>query len=113
MKRVGELYEVVVFTASVSKVGSIFTVFEDVADLKKVRRPVTGPIGHSQCCASSTIPRELLQPPGQLRQGPLTSWPGSSRNNHHRQLAHFIHLPPPARSADQQLVLRRARQRAP
>ena len=46
-------------------------------------------------------------------QGPLSSWSRSTRNDHYRQLPHILHLPPPTRRSDKQLVFRRPRQRAP
>ena len=45
--------------------------------------------------------------------GPLTSRSRSTRNDHHRQLPHILHLPPATRRPHKQLVLRRTRQRAP
>ncbi len=75
MKRVGELYEVVVFTASVSKVLLYYSLqlplkwaIIDVYCFI-VWRPASGPIGYSSRCASSPLPRKLLQPPGELREG--------------------------------------------
>ena len=46
------------------------------------------------------------------RAGPVTNRARPQGHDHHRQFPYVIHLPPAARSADQQLVLGRARQRA-
>ena len=60
MKRVGELYEVVVFTASVSKVR--LPRLGRGLDLMSVsvRRSTAGSIGYPQSCAPSTLPGIVL-----------------------------------------------------
>lgn len=79
MKRVGELYEVVVFTASVSKVNlELIHLLSHYSNLSQVWRSITGPTRHPQRCAPSIIPRELLQSSRKLRQGELH--PSSKRN---------------------------------
>jgi hypothetical protein len=111
MKRVGELYEVVVFTASVSKVSCSF--FLNLwrkengltrACAKIVWRSSPRSIRYTRRCSSSSVPRKLLQPPRKLRQRSLTSWPRFEGYNHHRQLTYLIHFPPPACCPHQQLV---------
>lgn len=71
MKRVGELYEVVVFTASVSKVRShdYPLKFNSYWDYSLVRWSSTRPIRYPQCGSPSSVQRQLLQSPRQLCQG--------------------------------------------
>jgi RNA polymerase II subunit A small phosphatase-like protein len=78
MKRVGELYEVVVFTASVSKVTyPRERTCEIVADPRTVRRSTARSVGYPQCGPPPVIQRQLLQPSGKLRQGQYNgAWRG-------------------------------------
>jgi carboxy-terminal domain RNA polymerase II polypeptide A small phosphatase len=75
MKRVGELYEVVVFTASVSKVFELLQRATHAHD-DAVRRSTAGPTRHPRCRAPQAISRELLQSPRKLCQGKhrMTEW---------------------------------------
>lgn len=111
MKRVGELYEVVVFTASVSKVSVAFFLnlwaerrWANPYVRKLVWRSSPRSIRYTRRCSSSSVPRELLQPPRKLRQRSLSSWSRFEGHNHHRQLTYLIHFPPPACCSHQQLV---------
>lgn len=131
MKRVGELYEVVVFTASVSKVNNQFQSFycTDV-DQKQYGDPLLDQLDihgvvHHRLFRESCYNHQgnYVKVSGMLvvksgsqwlmaRTGSVPGWPRSQGNNHHRQLADIVHLSPSARGTHQQLVLGRARQRA-
>jgi hypothetical protein len=116
MKRVGELYEVVVFTASVSKYG------DPLLDQLDIHHVVHHRLFRESCYnhqgnyvkvkqiifCIGFYPHTKLIPPF---TGPIPSGPGSPRNHHYRQLAHFIHLPSAACRTDQQLVFGCTRQR--
>ena len=70
MKRVGELYEVVVFTASVSKVVDGHSVLAKfMPDALIVWRSFTRPARHTSRCSPSSLSRKLLQPSRELRKG--------------------------------------------
>lgn len=60
MKRVGELYEVVVFTASVSKVRLILSLFPFSLANETVWRPIARPAGHPPRRSPQVIPRKLF-----------------------------------------------------
>jgi RNA polymerase II subunit A small phosphatase-like protein len=99
MKRVGELYEVVVFTASVSKYGDplldqldihhvvhhrLFreSCYNHQGNYVKVRTPAS--------CAIEVLTSKL---------GSISSWSRLEGNDNHRQFPHLLHLSPTACSS--------------
>jgi RNA polymerase II subunit A small phosphatase-like protein len=113
MKRVGELYEVVVFTASVSKYGDplldqldihhvvhhrLFreSCYNHQGNYVKVRERRREHLGNNRTDAGS---------------GLVTSRTRSEGNDNHRQLTHVLHLPSTTCGSDKLMVLGRTRQR--
>lgn len=109
MKRVGELYEVVVFTASVSKYG------DPLLDQLDIHHVVHHRLFRESCYnhqGNYVKVRETQEPAIRLHVanglvGFVPGWKGSQRDHHYRQLTNIIHLPPTTRCTDQLLVLRR------
>lgn len=70
MRKMGEQYEIVVFTASLSKVVSLCISFIVSFDtLYIVCRSCFGQVGYTQCRKASVIQGSLLQLQRHLRQG--------------------------------------------
>ena len=76
MKRVGELYELVIFTASVSKVSAWLSSVNQMTDLGDiVWGSPSWPIGYQSGGSPQVISWKLFQSSGQLCKG-ICSWPG-------------------------------------
>jgi carboxy-terminal domain RNA polymerase II polypeptide A small phosphatase len=111
MKRVGELYEVVVFTASVSKYGDPLLDQLDIHHVVHHRLFRESCYNHQGNYVKVRVLCDLMCILTRF-PGLISGWSRSERNHHHRQFAHFVHLPSTACCAYQLLVLRCPRQRA-
>lgn len=123
MKRMGELYEVVVFTASVSKVsypelsnpklGADRNQYGDpLLDQLDIHHVVHHRLFRESCYnhqGNYVKVRHILSSMlhcSKPRIGLVTSWPRTKRHHYYRQLPHILHLPPATRRANQLMVQR-------
>ena len=128
MKRVGELYEVVVFTASVSKVSTVAMVISNrtvltfanqygdpLLDQLDIHKVVHHRLFRESCynhqgnyvkvCGTSEGPSLSKTMILILWLGPLPSRPWPQRDYHYWQLSYLVYFPPAACCAHKQLVL--------
>lgn len=111
LQKMGELFECVLFTASLAKVGCVSTSLPYLSQKAlrfsfnwflflphSVCWPCGRPAGPVGGVSRSALQGILCFSQGKLRQRPQPAGPRAQKSNHHRQLTCLLHLPPWERS---------------